>query len=166
MNLADESTGMVLLTGNSHPELARLLSDRLGIRLADVVVYNKTNRGTFGTHGRSSLFLLLRNERGRQAERSRQACLHSANGLQVSILFSAWNLYAWCFRDVNNNVMELMILIYACKTSMAKTITVILPYLPYSKQCRMLRRSAIPGKLVADMICKAGARCLSILCFI
>lgn len=61
------------------------------------------------------------------------------------------------FRDVNNNVMELMVLIYACKTSMAKNITVILPYMPYSKQCRMLRRSAIPGKLVADMICKAGS---------
>lgn len=52
--------------------------------------------------------------------------------------------------------MELMILIYACKTSMAKTITVILPYMPYSKQCRMFRRSSIPMKLVADMICKAG----------
>lgn len=52
--------------------------------------------------------------------------------------------------------MELMILIYACKTSMAKTITVILPYMPYSKQCRMFRRSSVPMKLVADMICKAG----------
>ncbi|KAK0396558.1 hypothetical protein QR680_001767 [Steinernema hermaphroditum] len=60
-------------------------------------------------------------------------------------------------KDVNNDIMELMILIYACKTSMARTITVILPYLPYSKQCRMLRRSAIPMKLVADMICKSGA---------
>jgi len=60
-------------------------------------------------------------------------------------------------KNVNNNIMELMILIYACKTSMAKTTTVILPYAPYSKQCRMFRRSAIPMKLVADMICKAGA---------
>ena len=42
---ADESSGMVLLTGNSHPELARLVSDRLGIRLGDATVYNKTNRG-------------------------------------------------------------------------------------------------------------------------
>lgn len=58
--------------------------------------------------------------------------------------------------DVNNNIMELMILVYACKTSMAKTITVVMPYLPYSKQCRMLRRSAIPMKLIADMMCKSG----------
>uniref|UniRef100_A0A915A1R7 Ribose-phosphate pyrophosphokinase N-terminal domain-containing protein n=1 Tax=Parascaris univalens TaxID=6257 RepID=A0A915A1R7_PARUN len=52
--------------------------------------------------------------------------------------------------------MELLILIYACKTSYARSITVILPYLPYSKQCRVRRRSAIPMKLVADMICRAG----------
>lgn len=57
---------------------------------------------------------------------------------------------------MNNNVIELMILIYACKTSMAKSITVILPYTPYSKQCRMFRRSSVTMKLVADMICKAG----------
>uniref|UniRef100_A0A183BRZ7 Pribosyltran_N domain-containing protein n=1 Tax=Globodera pallida TaxID=36090 RepID=A0A183BRZ7_GLOPA len=47
--------------------------------------------------------------------------------------------------SVNNCVMELLILIYACKTSMA------------NKQCRMYRRSSVPMKLVADMICKAGA---------
>lgn len=47
MNLhtTDESTGMVLIAGNSHPELARLVSDRLGVRLGDATVYNKTNRG-------------------------------------------------------------------------------------------------------------------------
>ncbi len=59
-------------------------------------------------------------------------------------------------RDVNNNIMELMIMIYACKTSMAKSITVVMPYLPYSKQCRMLRRSAVPMKLIADMLCRSG----------
>lgn len=32
-----------------------------------------------------------------------------------------------------------------------------MPYLPYSKQCRMLRRSSVTMKLVADMICRAGA---------
>ncbi|VDP55043.1 unnamed protein product [Heligmosomoides polygyrus] len=57
--------------------------------------------------------------------------------------------------NVNNDVMELLILIYACKTSMSKTITVMMPYLPYSKQCRMLRRSSIPMKLIAEMICRA-----------
>ncbi|VDK81683.1 unnamed protein product [Onchocerca ochengi] len=32
-----------------------------------------------------------------------------------------------------------------------------MPFLPYSMQCCVRRRSALPMKLVADMICKAGA---------
>lgn len=62
----------------------------------------------------------------------------------------------YLFRDVNNNVVELLILIYACKTSSSKSITVVMPYLPYSKQCKLRKRSSITAKLLADMICKAG----------
>ncbi len=39
-------------------------------------------------------------------------------------------------RDVNNVVMELLVTIYACKTSTARNIVGVIPYLPYSKQCR------------------------------
>uniref|UniRef100_A0A1I7YN69 Pribosyltran_N domain-containing protein n=1 Tax=Steinernema glaseri TaxID=37863 RepID=A0A1I7YN69_9BILA len=122
----DEGNGMVFLAGNSHPELAERVQSRLGIRKADVSIFNKSN--------------------GETAVDIKQ----SVRGKHVFILQSGT-------KDVNNDIMELMILIYACKTSMARTITVILPYLPYSKQCRMLRRSAIPMKLIADMICKSGA---------
>uniref|UniRef100_A0A7E4UZ11 Pribosyltran_N domain-containing protein n=1 Tax=Panagrellus redivivus TaxID=6233 RepID=A0A7E4UZ11_PANRE len=123
---SDESSGMVLLTGNSHPALSELVSNRLGIRLGDAIVYNKSNRET--------------NVDVRQ----------SVRGKHVFIIQSS-------SRDVNNNIMELLIMIYACKTSSCKSVTVVMPYLPYSKQCRMLRRSAITMKLVADMICRAGA---------
>uniref|UniRef100_A0AC34FHV3 Ribose-phosphate pyrophosphokinase N-terminal domain-containing protein n=1 Tax=Panagrolaimus sp. ES5 TaxID=591445 RepID=A0AC34FHV3_9BILA len=123
---SDESSGLVLLTGNSHPQLSELVSTRLGIRLGDAIVYNKTNRET--------------NVDVRQ----------SVRGKHVFIIQSA-------SKDVNNNIMELLIMIYACKTSSSKSVTVVMPYLPYSKQCRMLRRSAITMKLVADMICRAGA---------
>ncbi|VDM08893.1 unnamed protein product [Wuchereria bancrofti] len=122
----DQSTGMVLLAGNSHLELARLVAERLGIKLGEAIVYNRTNRETS------------------------VEIKQSVRGKHVFILQSG-------SKDVNNNIMELMILIYACKTSMAKTITVVMPYLPYSKQCRMLRRSSIPMKLIADMMCNAGA---------
>ncbi len=47
-------------------------------------------------------------------------------------------------------------MIYGCKTSCARNITVVMPYVPYSKQCKMRKRSSIACKLVADMICKAG----------
>uniref|UniRef100_A0AC35U9W1 Pribosyltran_N domain-containing protein n=1 Tax=Rhabditophanes sp. KR3021 TaxID=114890 RepID=A0AC35U9W1_9BILA len=124
--ISDESSGMVVLTGNSHPNLSKLVCEKLGIRLGDAVVYNKTNRETSVD------------------------VKQSVRGKHVFIIQSA-------DKNVNNNIMELLIMIYACKTSSSKTITVVFPYLPYSQQCRMYRRSAITMKLVADMICKAGA---------
>lgn len=59
-------------------------------------------------------------------------------------------------KDVNNNIMELLIIAYACKTSSAKSIVGVMPYLPYSKQCKMRKRGCIVSKLLAKMMCKSG----------
>lgn len=59
-------------------------------------------------------------------------------------------------KDVNNNIMELLIMAYACKTSSAKNIIGVIPYLPYSKQCKMRKRGCIVSKLLAKMMCKSG----------
>jgi ribose-phosphate pyrophosphokinase len=59
-------------------------------------------------------------------------------------------------KDVNNNIMELLIMAYACKTSSAKSIVGVIPYLPYSKQCKMRKRGSIVSKLLAQMMCKSG----------
>ncbi|CAC5418250.1 Phosphoribosyl pyrophosphate synthase-associated protein 2,Phosphoribosyl pyrophosphate synthase-associated protein 1 [Mytilus coruscus] len=36
---------MMLLAGNSHPELVQLIAKRLGIKLSEITVFHKTNRG-------------------------------------------------------------------------------------------------------------------------
>ncbi|XP_074198123.1 phosphoribosyl pyrophosphate synthase-associated protein 2 isoform X2 [Camelus bactrianus] len=59
-------------------------------------------------------------------------------------------------RDVNSTIMELLIMVYACKTSCAKSIIGVIPYFPYSKQCKMRKRGSIVSKLLASMMCKAG----------
>ena len=59
-------------------------------------------------------------------------------------------------RDVNNDVMELLIIAYACKTSSARNIVGVLPYLPYCKQSKMRKRGSIVSRLLADMLAKAG----------
>lgn len=68
-------------------------------------------------------------------------------------------------RDVNTTIMELLIMVYACKTSCAKSIIGVIPYFPYSKQCKMRKRGSIVSKLLASMMCKAGkiARCYKII---
>ena len=58
--------------------------------------------------------------------------------------------------DINNTIMELLIVIYACKTSSARKIIAVIPYLPYSRQCKMRKRGCITAKLVAKLLCNAG----------
>ena len=52
--------------------------------------------------------------------------------------------------------MELLVMAYALKTSCAKNIIGVIPYFPYSKQCKMRKRGSIVCKLLASMLAKAG----------
>lgn len=59
---------------------------------------------------------------------------------------------------VNENLMELLILIDACKRASAQRITVVLPYFGYARQDRKdAGRVPITAKLVANLIVEAGA---------
>jgi len=59
---------------------------------------------------------------------------------------------------VNENVMELLILIDACKRASAERITTVLPYFGYARQDRKdAGRVPITAKLVANLIVEAGA---------
>ncbi len=59
---------------------------------------------------------------------------------------------------VNDNLMELLILIDACKRASAGRITAVIPYFGYARQDRKARpRDPITAKLVADIITVAGA---------
>lgn len=59
-------------------------------------------------------------------------------------------------KEPNDNIMELLIMCYACKTSCARNVVCVIPYLPYSKQSKMKKRGCIVSKLVAKMLVKAG----------
>lgn len=59
---------------------------------------------------------------------------------------------------VNNNLMELLIMIDACKRASAGRINAVIPYYGYARQDRKARaRDPITAKLVADLIQAAGA---------
>ena len=61
-------------------------------------------------------------------------------------------------RPVNDNLMELLIGIDACKRASAASINCIIPYFGYSRQDRKAKpRQPITAKLVASMIETAGA---------
>ncbi|MBM4117856.1 ribose-phosphate pyrophosphokinase [bacterium] len=57
-----------------------------------------------------------------------------------------------------DNLMELLILIDACKRASAQRVTAVIPYLGYARQDRKDKpRVAITAKLVANLITSAGA---------
>ncbi len=59
---------------------------------------------------------------------------------------------------VNDNLMELLILIDACKRASAERITCVIPYFGYARQDRKdSGRVPITSKLVANLITEAGA---------
>lgn len=59
---------------------------------------------------------------------------------------------------VNDHLMELLILIDACKRASAGRITAVMPYYGYARQDRKAKaRDPISAKLVADLIATAGA---------
>ncbi|RWS03041.1 Phosphoribosyl pyrophosphate synthase-associated protein 2-like protein [Dinothrombium tinctorium] len=123
--MALSQPNMVLLSGNSHPDLAQKIAARLNERLGNCSIYHTSNRETLVDIG------------------------DSVRGRNVYIIQTGT-------KDVNNNIMELLIMSYACKTSSANSIVAVIPYLPYSKQSKMRKRGCIVAKLLAKMMCKAG----------
>ena len=58
---------------------------------------------------------------------------------------------------INDSIMELLIMIQACKGGSAKSITAVMPYYPYSRQSKKkTHRGAIAAKLVANLLSVAG----------
>lgn len=76
---------------------------------------------------------------------------NTVRGKDVFIIQSTSN-------PVNDNLMELLIMIDACKRASAGRITAVMPYFGYARQDRKARpRDPITAKLVADILTSAGA---------
>lgn len=59
--------------------------------------------------------------------------------------------------EVNDGLMELLILINACKTASARRITAVIPNFPYARQDKKDKsRAPISAKLIANMLQTAG----------
>ncbi|EFW98607.1 phosphoribosyl diphosphate synthase isoform 4 [Grosmannia clavigera kw1407] len=125
--MLDATNEIKLLTGSSHPTLGRLIAERLDIEIAKTMSINDSNQETSVTIGES-----VRDE-------------------DVFILQST------APGDINNGLMELLVMIHACRTASARRITAVVPNYPYARQDKKDRsRAPISAKLVADMLVQAG----------
>ncbi|PFX19477.1 phosphoribosyl pyrophosphate synthase-associated protein 2-like [Stylophora pistillata] len=121
-------SGIIVFALNSNKDLSEKIARKLGIELASCSVGKFQNQETSVKIGTS------------------------VRGKDVYIIQSGLGESL----DVNDALMELFILTYACKTACAKRIIGVIPYLPYSKQAKMNKRGSIPSKLVASLMCRAG----------
>ncbi len=61
-------------------------------------------------------------------------------------------------KPVNNHLMELLVMIDACRRASAGRVTAVIPYFGYARQDRKAKsRDPISAKLVANMLTAAGA---------
>lgn len=118
-------------TGNSNPELAKEVADRLGIPISDTTV-KRFNDGETRIH-------INENIRNKHAVILQSTCPSD-------------------FQSVNENLMELYLMIRTMKRASAKSITVVIPYYGYARQDRkMSSRVPISAADIALLLEVAGA---------
>ncbi|MFN8370105.1 MAG: ribose-phosphate pyrophosphokinase [Bacteriovoracaceae bacterium] len=118
---------MLLVSGTSNPMLSKKISEYLDVPLVDPQIRKFANGEIY--------------------------CEISKNvrGADVFVIQSTCT-------PTNDNVMELLIMMDALKRASANTITAVVPHFGYARQDRkVMPRTPITGKLVSDIITKAGA---------
>jgi len=116
-----------IFAGSSHPELARLVSERLNSEMGRCKLKKFSNKESSVEIG------------------------ESVRGEDVYIIQSGCG-------DINDNLMELLIMINACKIASAIRVTAVIPCFPYARQDKKNRsRAPISAKLIANMLTVAGA---------
>ena len=119
---------MMVFTGNANAQLAQAVASYLNISLG---------KATVGKFSDDEIQVEIEeNVRGRDIFIIQPTCA-----------------------PTNDNLMELLVMIDALRRASAYRITAVIPYFGYSRQDRRPRSARVPltAKLVADMICTAGA---------
>jgi len=125
--MATHTNSIKLISGSSHRQLAVKVADRLGIELTKVHIVQYSNQET-------SI-----------------AIAESVRDEDVFILQST------APGEVNDGLMELLIMINACKTASARRITAVVPNFPYARQDKKDKsRAPISARLIANMLQAAG----------
>jgi len=116
-----------LYGGSSAPELTQQIATYLGLEEPNQAVKKQFSDG--------ELYVKLES---------------SVRGTDVFIVQSTCS-------PVNDNLMELMLFIDACRRAHAAQVTVVIPYYGYARADRIVeKREALSSKLVANLLVKAG----------
>lgn len=117
-----------VFSGSSHPDLATKIARHLGMPDVSRAVLKKFSN-----------------------QETSVEIGESVRGEDVYIIQSGCG-------EVNDHLMELLIMINACKIASAARVTAVIPCFPYARQDKKDKsRAPISAKLVANMLSVAGA---------
>eukprot|EP00668_Euglena_longa_P011207 GGOE01013590.1.p1 GENE.GGOE01013590.1~~GGOE01013590.1.p1 ORF type:complete len:380 (-),score=44.28 GGOE01013590.1:65-1204(-) len=126
-----------VVPGSSHPTLSRGIADALGVSLTKCICEKFSN------------------------SECRVEILENVRKRNVFIIQTG---SATPRGTINDHLMELLILVDACRRSHAQSITVAMPCYPYARQDKKDRpRAPISGRLVANMLEAAGVTRLMVM---
>ena len=122
---------MILFSGSVNPELAEEIAKYLNVNLGNIKHEKFANGEIYARYQ------------------------ESIRGADVFLIQSVCASETF---DVNDALMELLIMIDACKRASAGRVTAVIPYFGYARQDRKAKsRDPISAKLVANMLTAAGA---------
>ena len=125
-----------IFAGNSNIQLARGICDALGVPLGNAEC------GQFSDG--ESYVSFYETVRGSDVFLIQSTCATGSRS-------------AGTYRSVNDNLMELCVMIDACKRASAGRITAVIPYYGYARQDRKTKpRDPISAKLTANLLVSAG----------
>ncbi|GME77987.1 unnamed protein product [Ambrosiozyma monospora] len=118
-----------ILSANSHPELAQKISDSLQVPISNINAIQFSNQESAILVGET-----VRDE-------------------DVYIIQTGCGGY----EKLNDYLMELLLMVHACKSASARKITAVIPNFPYARQDRKDKsRVAISAKLIANLLVTSG----------
>lgn len=118
-----------VLAGNSHCALSNAIARTLGIKVSRIVTNRSSNEESIITIGET-----VRDE-------------------DIYIIQTGSGE-----TEINDHLMELLMMIRACKNASARRITAVIPSFPYARQDRKDKsRACITAKLVANLLQTSGA---------
>ena len=126
-----------IFSGSSNPKLANAICSNLGVPLGNAECIQFSDGESFVS--------FYETVRGSDVFLIQSTCATGVKGTPG-------------YRSVNDNLMELLVMIDACKRSSAGRITAVIPYYGYARQDRQTKpRDPISAKLTANMLVRAGA---------
>ncbi len=129
MSLRYSKNSIKIISGNSHPELAQLICNRLSAPLTDIKALELSNK--------EDVVLVGESIRDQDIYIVQTGCGGS--------------------EKLNDYVMELLLMIRACRTASARKITAVIPNYPYARQDRKDKsRVPISSKVMANLLQTAG----------